>query len=96
MSKKSSASKTSWSLLIEEMMQTDKWANYSPRYQADLEEVFEDLVEKIAKADVARLTQTDIYDAMDKNRHRVRFANYIPTAISMLSKLTGHGQRCTG
>ena len=28
----------------------------------------------------------DIYDAMEKNRHRVRFANYIPTAISMLSK----------
>lgn len=37
--------------------------------------------------DVARLTQADIYDAMEKNRHRVRFANYIPTAISMLSKL---------
>jgi len=84
---KSSVSKTSWALLIDEMMQTDKWANYSPRYRADLEEVFEYLVEKIGKADVARLMQADIYDAMDKNRHRVRFANYIPTAISMLSKL---------
>ena len=37
---KSSVSKTSWALLIDEMMRTDKWANYSPRYRADLEEVF--------------------------------------------------------
>ncbi|MFP5510545.1 MAG: integrase, partial [Alphaproteobacteria bacterium] len=29
----------------------------------------------------------DIYEAMEKNSHRVRFANYIPTAVSMLSKL---------
>ncbi len=84
---KSSVSKTSWALLIDEMMQTDKWANNSPRYRADLEDVFEYLLEKIGKADVARLSQADIYEAMDKNRHRVRFANYIPTAISMLSKL---------
>lgn len=37
--------------------------------------------------DVARLTPADIYAAMDKNAHRVRFANYLPTAFSMLSKL---------
>jgi hypothetical protein len=51
---KDSVSKTSWALLIDEMMQTDKWANYSSRYRADLEEVFEYLIEKIGKADVAR------------------------------------------
>ena len=79
--------KTSWTALIAAMRETDKWANFSPRYRKDLEPVFEYLNEKIGKADVARLTQADIYDAMEKNRHRVRFANYIPTAISMLSKL---------
>lgn len=79
--------KTSWVALIAAMRETDKWANFSPRYRKDLEPVFEYLTEKIGKADVARLTQADIYDAMEKNRHRVRFANYIPTAISMLSKL---------
>lgn len=79
--------KTSWTALIAAMRETDKWANFSPRYRKDLEPVFEYLSEKIGKADVARLTQADIYDAMEKNRHRVRFANYIPTAISMLSKL---------
>jgi hypothetical protein len=35
---------------------------------------------------VARLTEADIYAAMDANKHRVRFANYIPVAISMLAK----------
>jgi integrase len=79
--------KTSWTALIAAMRETDKWANFSPRYRKDLAPVFEYLGEKIGKADVARLTQADIYDAMEKNRHRVRFANYIPTAISMLFKL---------
>ncbi|MBV1865820.1 MAG: tyrosine-type recombinase/integrase [Rhodobacteraceae bacterium] len=87
MSGKHHAAKTSWGALIEAMRKTDKWANFSPRYRKDLEPVFEYLKEKIGQADVARLTQADIYDAMEKNRHRVRFANYIPTAVSMLSKL---------
>lgn len=69
------------------MLETDKWASLSLRYRKDLELVFEYLRDKIGDADVARLSQADIYDAMEKNRHRVRFANYIPTAISMLSKL---------
>lgn len=79
--------KRSWSALIELFRQNDKWASFSPRYRRDLEKVFQYIEEKIGKSDVSRLTQPDIYDAMDKNKHRVRFANYIPTAISMLSKL---------
>lgn len=79
--------KRSWMALITAMRETDKWANFSPRYRKDLEPVFRYLEEKIGKADVSRLTQADIYDAMDANKHRIRFANYIPTAISMLSKL---------
>ncbi|WP_107496438.1 tyrosine-type recombinase/integrase [Thalassobius sp. I31.1] len=84
---KRAEAKTSWTALIAAMRETDKWANFSPRYRKDLEPVFTYLTEKIGKTDVARLTQADIYDAMEKNKHRVRFANYIPTAISMLSKL---------
>ncbi|SLN13624.1 Phage integrase family protein [Roseovarius albus] len=79
--------KTSWSALICAMKETEKWANLSSRYRKDLEKVFDYLEQKIGRLDVARLTQADIYDAMEKNRHRVRFANYLPTAISMLSKL---------
>ncbi|MEM1149853.1 MAG: tyrosine-type recombinase/integrase [Pseudomonadota bacterium] len=84
---KKAAAKTSWGALTDAMRETDKWASFSPRYRKDLEPVFEYLREKIGHQDVARLAQADIYDAMEKNRHRVRFANYIPTAISMLSKL---------
>ena len=84
---KRAEAKRSWGALIELFRQTDKWAAHSPRYRQDLEPVFLYLIEKIGKADVARLTQTDIYKAMDANTHRIRFANYIPTAISMLSKL---------
>ena len=79
--------KRSWSVLIALFRQSEKWAGFSPRYRSDLEKVFQYLEDKIGKSDVSRLTQADIYDAMDKNKHRVRFANYIPTAISMLSKL---------
>ena len=76
-----------WSKLITEFRTSDKWADFSPRYRFDLERIFLYLEEKIGKVAVSRLTQADIYDAMEKNRHRVRFANYIPTAISMLCTL---------
>jgi integrase len=79
--------KTSWLALIGYMRDTEKWANFSPRYRQDLEPVFIYLEEKIGKTDVSRLTVADVYDAMEANKHRVRFANYIPTAVSMLTKL---------
>jgi integrase len=86
MSGKHHAAKISWGALIDAMRETAKWADFSPRYRKDLDSVFEYLRDKIGHQEVARLTQADIYDAMEKNRHRIRFANYIPTAISMLSK----------
>lgn len=79
--------KRSWAALISALRQTDKWEAFSPRYRKDLEPVLLYIEDKIGKKDASRLTQPDIYDAMENNRHRVRFANYIPTAISMLSKL---------
>lgn len=84
---KRAEAKRSWSALILHFRQSDKWAGFSPRYRRDLEPVFEYFEEKIGKQDVSRLSQPDIYDAMERNSHRVRFANYIPTGISMLSKL---------
>lgn len=79
--------KRSWKALIVLFRHSDKWAGFSPRYRSDLEPVFQYLEKAIGLQDVSRLTQPDIYEAMEKNRHRVRFANYLPTAISMLSKL---------
>ncbi len=78
--------KMSWSALIKDLRETDFWASKSIRYRRDLEPVFEYLNEKIGGQDIKRLTVADTYKAMEANDHRVRFANYIPTALSMLSK----------
>ncbi len=87
MTGKRAEAKRNWAALIGVVRQSDEWADLSPRYRKDLDPVFAYLIEKLGKLDVARLTQADIYDAMEANRHRVRFANYIATAVSMLCKV---------
>lgn len=84
---KRNAARRSWSVLSDELRQTKKWAAFSPRYRQDLEKVLLYLDEKIGGRDVRHLTAADVYQAMDANEHRVRFANYIPVAISLLYKL---------
>ncbi|MFA5539005.1 MAG: tyrosine-type recombinase/integrase [Gemmobacter sp.] len=86
MTGKRAEAKRSWGAAWDILRQSDRWAEKSPRYRKDLEPVFEYIVEKVGKRDVARLTQADIYDAMEKNRRRTRFANYIPVAFSMMAK----------
>ena len=83
---KQAQAKRSWSALIADLKETDFWAKKSKRYRRDLEPVFDYLEKKIGERDINCLTVADVYKAMDKNSHRVRFANYIPTALSMLSK----------
>lgn len=86
MTGKTMEAKRSWGAAIKLLRESDRWAEKSGRYRQDLEPVLEYLEEKIGKRDVGRLTQADIYEAMDKNKHRVRFANYIPVAVSMIAK----------
>jgi integrase len=86
MTGKTMEAKRSWAAAIQILRESDRWAEKSTRYRQDLEPVLAYLIDKIGKRDVARLTQADIYAAMDKNKHRVRFANYIPVAISMIAK----------
>lgn len=78
--------KRSWAAAIKVLMHSERWASKSSRYRQDLEPVFAYIIEKIGNRDVAKLTAPDIYAAMDANQHRVRFANYIPVAISMIAK----------
>jgi integrase len=84
---KRAEAKRSWSAAIVLLRASDRWADLSPRYRADLDPVLAYIEEKIGTRDVARLTQADIYAAMDANKHRVRFANYLPVAISMIFKV---------
>ena len=86
MTGKTMEAKRSWGAAIKLLRGSDRWASKSVRYRQDLEPVLLYLDDKIGKRDVARLTQADIYDAMDRNKHRVRFANYIPVAVSMIAK----------
>ena len=79
--------KRSFSALIKLARESQWWRDKSPRYRADLEPVFQYLEEKIGRKQVSSLTATDIYRAMDANAHRVRFANYIPTALSRLFRI---------
>lgn len=83
---KTTEAKQSWSAAIKILRTSDRWAEKSVRYRQDLEPVLVYLEDKIGKRDVSRLTEADIYTAMDANKHRVRFANYIPVAISMVAK----------
>ncbi len=86
MTGKKAEAKRSWSAAIAILRKSDRWAANSARYRKDLEPVLEYLEDKIGTRDVSRLTAADIYAAMEKNRHRVRFANYIPVAVSLISK----------
>nr|WP_242690018.1 tyrosine-type recombinase/integrase [Paracoccus fontiphilus] len=86
MTGKKAEAKRSWGAAIQILRESDRWAEKSVRYRQDLEPVLAYLIDKIGKRDVSRLSQPDIYAAMDANKHRVRFANYIPVAISMIAK----------
>lgn len=84
---KRAEAKRSWKAAIDLLKADDRWHRLSPRYRSDLEPVLDYLAEKIGKRDVSRLTAADLYDAMDRNKHRVRFANYIPVAVSLIFKV---------
>ena len=86
MTGKTQEAKRSWAAAIKILRASDRWAEHSQRYRQDLEPVLEYLEDKIGKRDVRRLTAAEIYAAMDANKHRVRFANYIPVAVSMIAK----------
>ena len=79
--------KRSWDVLIDDLRATEKWRGFSPRYRQDLEPVLQYLAERIGRKDVKLLRPVHIYQAMDGNGNRTRFANYIPVAISLLAEL---------
>ena len=71
------ASKTSFKILIASYRQSDRWTDLSPRSRKDYERVHEYLLEKLGKKNATTTKRADIIAAMEANRHRIRFANYI-------------------
>lgn len=64
-----------------------RWSDLSPRTRADHDKVYEYLLQKLGSRDVRRMVPADIYDAMEKNRHRIHFANNISAALSVMFKV---------
>lgn len=81
---KRTETKTSWNALIESYRHSDRWTGLKPRTRSDYETVILYLEEKIGTRDATRLIRKDVIAAQEKNRHRVRFANYIPQVMSVL------------
>lgn len=78
--------RTSWAALIEAYRKSDIWAGLKGRTRADYERCFDYIVEKNGHKDMTRATARDATAAMDANRHRVRFGNYVVSAMSVLAE----------
>lgn len=75
---------TSWSALIASYRTSDRWFGLRTRTRRDYEKVLVYIEEKNGPKDCTRLNRKDVIAAMEKNRHRTRFANYIPQVMSVL------------
>ncbi|TVP70146.1 MAG: integrase [Rhodobacteraceae bacterium] len=84
LSGKRSESKTSWTALIEDYRQSQRWSKLKPRTRADYEKVLAYLSEKIGTRDVKRLTRADVIKAQRANSHRTRFGNYVAQVLVVL------------
>lgn len=81
---KRTEAKTSWNALIASYRRSDRWTHLKARTRCDYETVLTYLIEKIGTRDATRLLRKDVIAAQENNRHRVRFANYIPQVMSVL------------
>ena len=75
---------TSWKALIASYRRSDRWEKLRPRTRADYEKVLLYIEEKAGKRDASRTIRKDVIAAQEANRHRTRFANYIPQVMSVL------------
>ena len=76
--------KRSLQALIESYRASERWTNLKPRTRSDYDKVMRYLLEKTGARDMTKLARKDILAAMEANRSRIRFANYIPQVVSVL------------
>jgi integrase len=70
--------------LIASYRRTAAFAAKADRTRQDYDKVLAYLAEKIGGRDVSVITRPAILEAMERNRHRARFANYIAQVASIL------------
>lgn len=76
--------KTSWNALIEDYRISDRWTNLKPRTRRDYERVLRYISERVGSKDVKLLARSDVIASQAANKHRTRFANYIPQIFIVL------------
>ena len=76
--------RTSWNALIASYRQSARWAGLKSRTRNDYEKVLLYILGRNGPKDCTQLIRKDVIAAMEKNRHRTRFANYIPQVMSVL------------
>lgn len=76
--------KTTWAALIDLYRASDQWAGHKPRTRSDYDRVFTYIIETNGGRDMTRVTRRDAMAAIERNAHRVKFANYIATVMSVL------------
>lgn len=81
---RANTSARSWAKLIESYRSCDRWTRLKPRTRKDYEKVLEYILEKNGSRDMTRLARKDVIAAMEANKHRVRFANYIAQVMMVL------------
>ncbi|MCA0905161.1 tyrosine-type recombinase/integrase [Ruegeria marisrubri] len=78
------ASRFTFEKLIASYKRSPKWQKLAPRTKTDYSKVLEYLSDTVGKKDPTKMRRSTIIDAQMANRHRARFANYIPHMLSIL------------
>lgn len=84
MAGKGPVGRTTWAALISSYRASDRFTTLRTVTRNDYQRVMDYLLEKNAEKDMTRLKRADVLAAMEKNKERVRFANYIPQVMSVL------------
>ncbi len=75
---------TSWAELVASYRASDRWLGLKYRTRRDYERALEYICEKNGRRDATRTRRADVIAAMEANRHRTRFANYLPSVMSQV------------
>jgi integrase len=81
---KAAGSRKTWAALIANYKTSERWRHLSGVTRTDYQRVLDYMLEKNAQKEVPKLKRSDVLAAMEANRSRVRFANYIPQVLSIL------------
>jgi len=80
------ASRLTFDKLIVSYKQSPKWERLAPRTKKDYSKVLDYLHETVGGQDPTKMRKLHVIDAQMANKHRARFANYIPHMLSILFK----------